>query len=279
VALPAWGGIQSGDLVLAVDGHAIPEITPDEAADMMRGSEGSQVLVAISRTGRKQTISMKRQRVIVPSIEDVRIIDRETGIGYIRITCFQKTTSRDLDNALWQLHRQGMKSLVIDIRNNPGGLLSGAVEVADRFLDQGTIVLTRGRNAAEDIDYKAHQLGTWNLPIVVLINSNSASASEILAGAIHDRQRGPVVGSQSYGKGSVQGIFPLSSTAAGIRLTTARFYSPSGHAISNTGVTPDVLVQVVKRPVAGETQEAVAGMLDPVLEAGLEILREGASSP
>tara|TARA_B100000809_G_scaffold249779_1_gene281507 strand:- start:2759 stop:4456 length:1698 start_codon:yes stop_codon:yes gene_type:complete len=273
------GGIQSGDMVLAVDGRTIPEITPDQAADMMRGPEGSQVLISILRTGKQQTISMKRRRVNVPSIEHVQIIDREAGIGHIRITCFQKTTSRDLDNALWKLHRQGMKSLVIDIRNNPGGLLTGAVEVADRFLNQGTIVLTRGRNSDEDIDYKAHQLGTWNMPIVVLINGNSASASEIFAGAIHDRQRGPVVGSQSYGKGSVQGIFPLSSTTAGIRLTTARFYSPSGHGISNVGVTPNVLVQVVKRPVAGGTQEAVASTADPVLEAGLGILRERTSRP
>jgi carboxyl-terminal processing protease len=272
-------GIQPGDLVLSVDGQTIPEITPDQAADMLRGPDGSQLRITITRAGiPARTITMKRRRVEIPSIEDVRMIDRETGTGYLRITCFQKTTSRDLDDALWRLHRQGMKSLVIDIRDNPGGLLIGSVEVADRFLDHGTIVLTRGRSANEDIDYKAHELGTWNLPIVVLINGNSASASEIFAGAIGDHQRGHVVGRRSYGKGSVQGIFPLSNTSAGIRLTTARFYSPSGRAISNTGITPDVLVQVTKRPTStGST--SLADRLDPVLDAGLDILRESLAKP
>jgi carboxyl-terminal processing protease len=273
------GGIEPGDSILAVDGRTIPEITPDEAADLLRGSDGSQVRVTIARSGNPDwTISMKRRRVDVPSIEGVRIIDSTAGIGYLRITCFQKTTSHDLDDALWQLHRQGMKSLVIDIRNNPGGLLIGAVKVADRFLDQGTIVQTRGRSSSEDIDYKAHQLGTWSLPIVVLINDNSASASEIFAGAIRDRQRGSVVGITSYGKGSVQGIFPLSSTTAGLRLTTARFYSPSGQAISNNGVTPDVLVHTVGRPVPQGTN-ALSGSYDPILDAGLDVLRDGTPKP
>lgn len=273
------GGIQPGDLVLSVDGQAIPRISPTEAADMLRGPDGSQVRVTIRRDGSPaRQITLQRRRVEIPSIEDVKIIDQETGIGYLRITCFQKTTSQDLDDALWRLHRQGMKSLVIDIRNNPGGLLIGSVEVADHFLDQGTIVRTRGRSSHEDVDYKAHELGTWNLPIVVLINGNSASASEIFAGAIHDHQRGHVVGRTTYGKGSVQGIFPLSNTTAGVRLTTARFFSPSGHAISNAGVTPDVLVHVTRRPDSnGKT--SLAKKLDPILDAGLTVLRESLVKP
>ena len=273
------GGIQPGDLVLSVDGQAIPRISPSQAADMLRGPDGSQVRVTIQRDeSPPQQITLHRRRVEIPSIEDVKIIDPETGIGYLRITCFQKTTSQDLDDALWQLHRQGMKSLVIDIRNNPGGLLIGSVEVADHFLDQGTIVRTRGRSSHEDVDYKAHELGTWNLPIVVLINGNSASASEIFAGAIHDHQRGHVVGRTTYGKGSVQGIFPLSNTTAGVRLTTARFFSPSGHAISNAGVTPDVLVHVARRP-AGNGNPSLTEKLDPILDAGLAVLRESLAKP
>ena len=273
------GDIQPGDLVLSVDGQAIPRISPSQAADMLRGPDGSQVRVTIRRDGSPpRQITLHRRRVEIPSIEEVKIIDQETGIGYLRITCFQKTTSQDLDDALWRLHRQGMKSLVIDIRNNPGGLLIGSVEVADHFLDQGTIVRTRGRSSHEDVDYKAHELGTWNLPIVVLINGNSASASEIFAGAIHDHQRGHVVGRTSYGKGSVQGIFPLSNTTAGVRLTTARFYSPSGHAISNVGVTPDVLVHVAKRP-ASNGNTSLAKKLDPILDAGLAVLRESLVKP
>ena len=139
------------------------------------------------------------------------------------------------------------RSLVLDLRGNPGGLLTAAVEVADKFITRGAIVSTRGRSPQEDFDYQAHYGGTWRVPLVVMIDGDSASASEIFAGAIKDNGRGVLVGSQSYGKGTVQGIFPLGYAGAGVRLTTAKFYSPSGQAISKRGVSPDTPVPTVQR--------------------------------
>ena len=136
-----------------------------------------------------------------------------------------------------------MRSLIIDLRGNPGGLLTASVEVADKFIADGGIVSTRGRSEQENFSYRAHRPGTWRVPLVVLIDGDSASASEIFAGAIKDSGRGKIVGTRSYGKGSVQGIFPLGKNGAGARLTTAKFYSPLGHPISNVGITPDVDVR------------------------------------
>ena len=179
----------------------------------------------------------------MPSLEDVKILDPATGVAYVKIPAFQKTTAADLENALWDLHKQGMRSLIIDLRGNPGGLLTASVEVADKFIADGGIVSTRGRSEPENFSYRAHRPGTWRVPLVVLIDGDSASASEIFAGAIKDSGRGKIVGVRSYGKGSVQGIFPLGKSGAGARLTTAKFYSPLGHPISNVGVTPDVDVR------------------------------------
>ena len=140
-----------------------------------------------------------------------------------------------------------MKSLVIDVRGNPGGLLVSAVEVVDRFVDRGIIVSTRGRSAQEDFTYSAHEQGKWQMPLVVIVDQDSASAAEIFAGAIRDHRRGTIVGVRSFGKGSVQGIFPLEESNAGMRLTTAKFYSPKGNPYSGIGVEPDFPVQRVAR--------------------------------
>jgi carboxyl-terminal processing protease len=151
-----------------------------------------------------------------------------------------------------------MRSLIVDVRGNPGGLLTASVEVADKFIADGGIVSTRGRSEQENFSYRAHRAGTWRVPLVVLIDSDSASASEIFAGAIQDAGRGKIVGSRSYGKGSVQGIFPLGKSGAGARLTTARFFSPLGHPISNVGITPDVDARRATT-VAGGEQTAMNG--------------------
>ncbi len=237
------GGIVKGDQIIAVDRMAVSEIGADRAADMMRGAEGSFIAITVDRGQGPQTVNLERRRVEIPSVDQVGIVDIQAGIGYIRLTNFQKTTARDFDAALWKLHREGMHSLIVDVRGNPGGLLSASVEVADRFIGQGVIVSTRGRNPMEDFTHRANVASTWRVPLVVLVDENSASASEIFAAAIRDHGRGTIVGNQSYGKGSVQGIFPLNVSGGGVRLTTAKFFSPKGNAISEVGVKADVLVQ------------------------------------
>jgi carboxyl-terminal processing protease len=266
-------GMTSGDRIIAVNGQTVAETTPDSAADMLKGEEGSFVDVVIERSGgEKRNMRLTRRRVEVPSVENVRMLDSSAGVGYLKLTSFQKTTSRDIDAALWALHRQGMRVLVIDLRGNPGGLLTSSVEIADKFLKDGAIVSTRGRSASEDYDYRAHSAGTWGIPLIVLIDAESASASEIFAGAIHDQRRGVIVGQRSFGKGSVQGIFPLQGANAGVRITTAKFYSPSGQPISKRGVSPDVVVQSVARPLP--SGELLSADTDPVLKAGLQVARE-----
>jgi len=267
----AVGGIKAGDRIVDVDGHTTADSTPDALADLLRGVEGTQVKIAL-RDSQNQVrrLQLMRQRVEVPCVDGVKIVDADYGIGYFKLTSFQKSTSRDVDAALWKLHGEGMRSLIIDLRGNPGGLLKAAVDVADKFVSDGLIVATRGRSPREDFDHRGQTPGTWRVPLVVLIDHDSASASEILAGAIRDHHRGTVVGQTSYGKGSVQGIFPLAATSAGVRLTTAKWYTPSGQAISGQGVAPDVLVQVVKKLIPG--QEAVVGE-DAILNAGLQVAR------
>jgi carboxyl-terminal processing protease len=300
-------GIKDGDRIVAVDGRSTEELSTDEAAAMLTGEEGSVVRVVAETAGQRRELTIRREHVEVPSLEDVRIVDASfaaekklslsaeqlaAGVAYVRIPAFQKTTSRDLDAALWDLHAKGMRTLVLDLRGNPGGLLTAAVEVADKFLQQGGIVSTRGRSAQEDFNYQAHYGGTWRVPLVVLVDGDSASASEIFAAAIKDNKRGAIVGEKSYGKGSVQGIFPLGYAGAGVRLTTALFYSPNGLKISKNGVTPTVPVESMRtaakpiqqpatiaanvapggysaaKPVSGLSELTIVG--DRTLEAGVQ---------
>ncbi len=252
-------GLIKGDRILSVDGQTVSEIGSERAADLLRGPEGSWVQLAVSRNHSQRSIRLQRRRVEIPSVEDVHIVDSENGVGYIRLTNFQKTTPRDFDKALWKLHRDGMRSLIVDVRGNPGGLLQASVDVADRFVKDGVIVSTRGRNPMEDYTHQANLAQTWRVPLVVLIDENSASASEIFAAAISDHHRGTIVGNQSYGKGSVQGIFPLSVSGGGVRLTTAKFYSPTGQGISEVGVSADVLVHQVAKAnpdIAGQYEDS-----------------------
>ncbi len=262
----AEAGIVPGDRILAVGENRADEQEPNYVADLLRGPEGTAAALTIcSADQTERQLSVTRRRVDVPCVENVHIVDPDHHIGYFRLTNFQKSTPREVEQALWALHRTEMRSLIMDLRDNPGGLLSAAVDVADLFLSDGRIVTTRGRNARENIDYTADRQNTWDVPMVVLIDRNSASASEIFSGAIHDSQRGAVIGETSYGKGSVQGIFPMQSGKFGLCLTTAKFYSPSGKAISRSGVEPTVVVPptyIAARPdanghVATEVDDAV----------------------
>lgn len=240
-------GIRGGERIIAVEGSRTDTYEPGFVADLLRGPEHSYVTITIVGVdGTERDLNVQRRRVEVPCVENVHFVDPVNRVGYLRLTNFQKTTVRDVERALWELQRQKMQSLIIDVRGNPGGLLSAAVEVADRFLSDGRIVTTRGRNVRENFDYTAHRPNTWNVPLAVLIDGDSASASEIFAGAIADSGRGVIVGETSYGKGSVQGIFRMQSAKFGLCLTTAKFYSPSGRAISHNGVAPTV-------PVSGTT--------------------------
>jgi carboxyl-terminal processing protease len=267
-------GIREGDRIVGVDGRSTRDVSTDAAADMLKGPEGSTVeLDVVTKDGARRKFQLLRRRVEVPSVEDARIIDRKSGVAYLRLTSFQKTTSRDVNAALWELHGEGMESLIVDVRDNPGGLLSAAVEVADKFVSGGAIVATRGRNSHEDHDYRAHPVGTWRVPLVVLIDADTASASEIFASAIRDHRRGLLVGRRSYGKGSVQGIFPLNLAEAGVRLTTARFYSPSGRPISRHGVSPDVVVRTAAKPT-GQPVGRDDEWDDVALQAALQVARD-----
>jgi carboxyl-terminal processing protease len=265
-------GIHGGDLIVAVDGHKIQEGSTDQAANMLQGPEGSLVSVAVVSPGEApRLLSIHRQRVDVPSVDMVHMLDATSGIGYLKLTCFQKTTRHDLEAALWRLHREKMQSLIMDLRGNPGGLLVSSVEVSNLFIDRGVIVSTRGRSVQEDATYTAREESVWHMPLTVIIDQDSASAAEIFAGAIRDHHRGTIVGTRSFGKGSVQGIFQLETCDAGLRLTTAKFFSPNGRPFARVGVEPDVMVHQTARPVDG----TIASKDDAMLAAATEVARNG----
>jgi carboxyl-terminal processing protease len=272
-------GVRPGDRIIAVDGQTTSSMSTDQAANLLQGVEGSLAALTVAgEDGLERRMNVRRRRVEVPSVDQVSIIDRENGIGYFKLNCFQKTTARDLDAALWKLQRDGMRSLIVDVRGNPGGLLVASVEVVNRFVDHGVVVTTHGRNAQEDNTFTAHAQGIWQIPLVVIVDQDSASAAEIFAGAIKDLHRGTIVGVRSYGKGSVQGIFPLDGTTAGIRLTTAKFYSPAGHPYSGIGVEPDVSpAHQAAKPVDGQLITS-AGQSDTMLSAALELAHGGSQT-
>lgn len=264
-------GLRAGDHLVGVGGRSIGGMGVNEAASLLQGPEGSLVTLAILRApSPARAVTVRREHVEVPSVEDVEILDPIAGVARLRISSFQKTTATDLEAALRQLESSGMRSLIVDLRGNPGGLLSAGVDAADLFLERGLVVATRGRSPEEDFNYLANTAGTWRVPLVVVIDGESASASEIFAGAIRDHRRGTIVGTRSYGKGSVQGIFPLDVAGMGMRLTTAKFFSPQGRSYSNIGVEPDLLVQTAFKPPLGDT---VSPADDPFLSTAIEAAR------
>ena len=279
------GGLRGGDHLVAVDGRPIGGMSVDESAQLLQGPEGSTVTLDVVRDSAPAgRLVLRREHVEVPSVEDVRMIDAAEGIAHLKLSSFQKTTAADLESALRRLDAAGMKALVVDLRGNPGGLLSAAVDVADLFLDRGLVVATRGRSPEEDFNYSAARPGTWRMPLVVLIDGDSASSSEIFAGAIRDHGRGTIVGSRSFGKGSIQGIFPLEVGGVGLRLTTAKFFSPKGRPYARVGVEPDVAVHSAARPVDGGVTVTSAGTpgtaaADAALDAAVATARKSVARP
>jgi carboxyl-terminal processing protease len=242
----AAANLQSGDVVLKLDSVPIQGMSLNEAIELMRGPKGSEIELTIGRAGESQpfTVTLVRDTIKVASVRG-RLL--EPGYGYIRIAQFQLGTGEDVGKQLRKLLDKGkLKGLVLDLRNNPGGVLSASVSVAGLFLDGGPVVYTEGRLPNSDMNFDA-QAGdaTDGAPIVVLINAGSASASEIVAGALQDRGRAVVMGSDSFGKGSVQTILPLSESRA-VKLTTARYFTPDGRSIQAEGIVPDILVERAK---------------------------------
>jgi len=246
---PAYhAGVKAGDMIVKIDGESTKDITLMEAVKKMRGKPGTDCTLTIMREDERKLLefTITRDIIKIKSVKEARVI--EDKIGYIRIVEFQQRTPRDLEKALNSLEKEGIDSLILDLRNNPGGLLETSVEVADKFIASGVIVSTRGRIKSQDQEFVAHLRGTHpDYPIVVLVNEGSASASEIVAGAVQDHNRGILLGTKTFGKGSVQTVVPLADGSA-LRLTTAEYFTPHGRCIHEVGITPDIVVEVSAKP-------------------------------
>jgi carboxyl-terminal processing protease len=270
---PAFrAGLQPGDRIVKIDGLTTKDMQLSDAVKRMRGKPGSKVTVTVAREGWAEPKDFEIQREVI-HVQSVRTLDLGNGVGYVRLRQFQEQTAHDLEVALDKLGKGGMKALVLDLRNNPGGLLTAAVEVSEKFLDDGKLVVyTEGRVRNQNMKFSAHAKRPHSkIPMVVLVNNGSASASEIVAGALQDYGRAKVVGTQSFGKGSVQTIIPLSD-GAGLRLTTAKYFTPKGRSIQGKGITPDVVVEVPKEPK--ESKDTAAKDRPPVPVPPLDPLEE-----
>jgi len=224
-----------------IDGKATGNMRMADVVVLIRGPKGTQVALSITREGFANPMEFEILRDVI-KVESVKIRMLDDDYGYIRITEFQERTGEDLTTALKALQKSGgLKGILLDLRDNPGGLLDQAVEVADRFLSLGLITYTEGRTEDERLRFYAHDKDAYLGPLVVLVNEGSASASEIVAGALQDTRRAVIVGTRTFGKGSVQSIFPLEDGSA-VRLTTSRYYTPSGRSIQADGIHPDIVV-------------------------------------
>jgi len=252
---PAFkAGLKTNDRIVKIDGKSTKDLSLMDAVKLMRGEPGTSVTIIVLREDEKKFLEFKIERGIiqVKSIKEARIL--EDKIGYIKLVEFQENTSKDLAKALQELKVKGMDSLLLDLRNNPGGLLEVSVKVSEMFLPEGKVIVsTKGRIKDEDKVYKSHAKNLYtDMPMMLLVNEGSASASEIVAGALKDNKRAIVVGAKTFGKGSVQTVIPLGDGSA-VRLTTAKYLTPNGLQINNIGIVPDVLISISR-----ETKEAKA---------------------
>jgi carboxyl-terminal processing protease len=237
-------GLQSGDLIIKIDDTPVQGMGLSEAVDLLRGEIGTSVRLSIMRDSADAPFEVEIERAAIKS-SSVKSRLLADGYGYVRISQFQANTGEELNSAIAKVSEaQPLKGLVVDLRNNPGGVLQAAVDVSDAFLNEGRIVYTEGRLERSELsfDAKADTAVPMDTPVIVLINGGSASASEIVAGALQDQQRAVILGTQSFGKGSVQTILPLSEDR-GVKITTARYFTPSGRSIQAQGIVPDVVIE------------------------------------
>lgn len=268
---PAYkAGMKSGDHIIKIDGKPAKNIGLMDVVKMIRGQKGKTVTLTIMREGFTAPRDFKVVRDVIV-VKSVKYKMLEDNYGYVRITQFQEKTTKDLDNAIKELEKTNkdkpLKGILLDLRNNPGGLLEQAVEVSDKFLTDGLIVYIEGRQKEDSkMKFYANKKGDYTGPLVTLVNEGSASASEIVAGALQDYKRAIIVGTKTFGKGSVQTIFPLGDGSA-VRLTTAKYFTPKGRSIQAEGITPDILVDnnVTK------TKEKAAPLKEKDLERHIEV--------
>lgn len=241
---PAYrAGVKAGDQIIKIESELTKDMSLLDAVKKMRGPKGSKIAISVRREGTPRLLDFTLMREVI-KVQSVKAKSLEKGYGYVRLTQFQDRSGADLEGALQKLTQDNgaLAGLVLDLRNDPGGLLSQAVRVSDLFLDSGLVVYTEGRLDNQKQKYFAHPGGQAELPLVVLVNGGSASASEIVAGALQDHGRAVIVGTKTFGKGSVQTILPMENGAA-LRLTTAMYFTPSGRSIQVTGITPDITVE------------------------------------
>ena len=269
----AQADLRSGDIITHIDGREVKPLDMNRAVELIVGPAGTPVQIQASRGNQSGSVTLTRQKIALHSVVDVRIQDPAQGIGYLKLEQFADSTMNEIDAALLNLHRQGMKSLILDLRGNPGGLLTTAIALSDRFLPEGTIVATRGRTPDDNSRETAHYSNTWKMPLVVLMDHNSASASEIFAAAIQENHRGVIIGEKSYGKGTVQTLFPLQTFPAALRLTTAKFYSPAGREMAGVGVTPDINV-ATETVDPGQSDEVLNEALRQIVDPRTRALSE-----
>ncbi|MGH7927964.1 MAG: S41 family peptidase [Candidatus Binatia bacterium] len=268
---PAFkAGIKPGDMIFKIEEEFTKDMTLVDAVKKMRGLKGTKINISIKREGVPELIdfSLVRDTIRVQSVRS-RIL--ETGYGYVRLAQFQERSDRDVQKALETLvaEKGGLKGLVLDLRNNPGGLLTQAVRISDLFLDSGLIVYTEGRIESQKQKYFSQKNASWlDFPIVVLVNGGSASASEIVAGALQDHKRAVVLGTKTFGKGSVQTILPLDDNSA-LRLTTARYFTPKGRSIQATGIVPDIIVDDASAEEAKREERKRSGIREENLPGHL----------
>lgn len=248
-------GIRKGDRLLRINRQKTDELTAETGLGLLRGEAGSVVELEILAADENEVrvIKLVRQSVLVPSVSESQLL--EPGIGYVHLVGFHKSTVQEMEDAILRLQTVGMRVMILDLRGNPGGLFKVAVQVAERFLAQGVIVSTQSQLRQYTKIYEAHSgQSALDLPLIVLVDGDTASAAEVVAGALQENQRATVIGQTTYGKGSIQCVMQLSSAAAGIRITLARFYSPRGHMYNGAGITPDIVEARGQMDMMGDRQ-------------------------